>query len=114
MQTLRGLEPYQDRCFLLLQVLKGGLSVHQPTIMCGGFVYEEGDDLDEDELEANAANLPKMLQALPGTLISLLSQCQAGALQMAALLLSGQARYHLPLQLGHYSASDAAVLIWQH
>lgn len=34
--------------------------------MCDGFVYEEGDDLDEDELEANAANLPKVLQALPG------------------------------------------------
>ena len=63
-------QPCHDGCVLLLQVLKGGLSVHQPTIMCDGFVYEEGDDLDEDELEANAANLPKMLQALPGTLIS--------------------------------------------
>ena len=49
------------------QVLKGRLSVHQPTIMCDDFVYEEGEDLDEDELQANAANLPKTLQALPGT-----------------------------------------------
>lgn len=48
------------------KVLKGSLSVHQPTIMCDDFVYEEGDDLDEDELAANAANLPKALQALPG------------------------------------------------
>ena len=50
-----------------LQVLKGSLSVHQPTIMCDGFVYEEGDDLDQEELAASAANLPKALQALPGT-----------------------------------------------
>lgn len=57
---------------LLLQVLKGSLSVHQPTIMCDDFVYEEGDDLDEDELAANAANLPKALQALPGTVMSML------------------------------------------
>ncbi|KAL3140467.1 hypothetical protein ABBQ38_004726 [Trebouxia sp. C0009 RCD-2024] len=48
------------------KVLKGSLSVHQPTIMCDDFVYEEGDDLDEEELAANAANLPKALQALPG------------------------------------------------
>lgn len=48
------------------EVLKGRLSVHQPTIMCDGFVYEEGEDLDEEELQANAANLPKTLQSLPG------------------------------------------------
>lgn len=41
--------------------------MHQPTIMCDGFVYEEGEDLDEEELAANAVNLPKALQALPGT-----------------------------------------------
>ena len=41
--------------------------MHQPTIMCDDFVYEEGEDLDEDELKANAANLPKTLQALPGS-----------------------------------------------
>ncbi len=34
--------------------------------MCDGFVYEEGEDLDEEELEANAANLPKTLHSLPG------------------------------------------------
>ena len=55
---------------VLLQVLKGRLSVHQPTIMCDGFMYEEGEDLDEDELAANAANLPKMLQTLPGGVLS--------------------------------------------
>ena len=52
--------------YVLLQVLKGRLSVHQPTIMCDGFVYEEGEDLNEEELEANAANLPKTLHSLPG------------------------------------------------
>ena len=50
--------------------------------MCDGFVYEEGDDLDKDELEANAANLPKVLQALPGA-VSLHPHphAQAAALQ---------------------------------
>ena len=72
-------KPCHDACLLLLQVLKGSLSVHQPTIMCDGFVYEEGDDLDEDEMEANAANLPKMLQALPGT-VFLRQRLQAAAL----------------------------------
>lgn len=48
------------------KVLKGRLSVHQPTIICDGFVYEEGEDLDEEEVAANAANLPKTLQSLPG------------------------------------------------
>ena len=56
---------HKDPCNVI-QVLKGRLSVHQPTIMCDDFVYEEGEDLDEDELQANAANLPKTLQALPG------------------------------------------------
>ena len=51
----------------MVQVLKGRLSVHQPTVMCDGFVYEEGEDLDEEELQTNAANLPKTLQSLPGT-----------------------------------------------
>ena len=29
-------------------------------------MYEEGEDLDEEEVAANAANLPKTLQSLPG------------------------------------------------
>lgn len=78
--SVGGLKSCRDGCVLLFQVLKGGLSVHQPTIMCDGFVYEEGDDLDADELEANAANLPKVLQALPGT-VSLHPHAQAAALQ---------------------------------
>ena len=52
-----------------MQVLKGRLSVHQPTVMCDGFVCEEGEDLDQEELQANAANLPKTLQSLPGMLL---------------------------------------------
>ena len=30
-------------------------------------MYEEGEDLDEDEVEAHAVNLPKPLQSLPGS-----------------------------------------------
>lgn len=74
---------------LLLQVLKGSLSVHQPTIMCDDFVYEEGDDLDEEELAANAANLPKALQALPGTVCNTASQrphCQDASCCIVARL----------------------------
>ena len=52
----------RDLCDVI-QVLKGRPSVHQPTVMCDSFVYEEGEDFDE-ELRANAANLLKTLQTL--------------------------------------------------
>ena len=64
----------------MMQVLKGPLSVHQPTVMCDGFVCEEGEDLDWEELEANAAsdenvtccvssdNIEFMMQVLKGRL----------------------------------------------
>lgn len=32
----------------------------------GGFEYEEGEGLDEDEVASNAAKLPIALAALPG------------------------------------------------
>ena len=49
-----------------MQVLKKHLGMHQPTIACSGFMYEEGEDLDEEEVQAHAVNLPKVLQSLPG------------------------------------------------
>ena len=58
---------HKDQCDVI-QVLKGRLSVHRPTVMCNNFVYKEGEDLNEDEAQANAANLPKTLQVLPGAL----------------------------------------------
>lgn len=105
-----------DGCLLLLllQVLKGSLSVHQPTIMCDGFVYEEGDDLDEDELEANAANLPKVLQGLPGN-ISRLQRYQAEALQLAAFAAAaGQCNTSTSCicQCSQVDAVDPAVQFW--
>ena len=48
------------------QVLKKRLSVNVPMLMCGNFMYEEGEGLEEDEVEANAALLPRALALLPG------------------------------------------------
>ena len=49
-----------------LQVLKQRLSVHEPSIMCGEFMYEEGEGLEDDEVAENTAHLNKRLEALPG------------------------------------------------
>ncbi|CAD7698859.1 unnamed protein product [Ostreobium quekettii] len=48
------------------KVLKSRLSFNMPTIMCGDFLYEEGDGLEDDELEMYSSWLPKTLSALPG------------------------------------------------
>ena len=47
-------------------MLKQRLSVHEPSIMCGEFMYEEGEGLEDDEVAENAAHLCKRLEALPG------------------------------------------------
>lgn len=47
-------------------VLKKRFAMIHPTILAGGFYYEEGDDLDEDERAFNAAHLDKPLADLPG------------------------------------------------
>lgn len=52
------------------QVLKKHLGMHLPTISCGSFMYEEGEDLDEEEVKAHALNMPKALQCLPGIHLS--------------------------------------------
>ncbi|KAK9916527.1 hypothetical protein WJX75_003754 [Coccomyxa subellipsoidea] len=52
---------------LIDKVLKKRLSLVEPTVRTdGGFEYEEGEGLDEDEVEANRGRLPLMLDALPG------------------------------------------------
>ena len=38
-------------------------------------MYEEGEDLEEDELAVNAANLPKTLQTLPGDSVNSVPAC---------------------------------------
>lgn len=49
------------------QVVKGRLAVNEPNLdSAGGFRYEEGEGLEEDEVEANAALLPRVLSELPG------------------------------------------------
>ncbi|GLC36066.1 hypothetical protein PLESTB_000169600 [Pleodorina starrii] len=51
---------------LLSGVIKKRLAVSTPNLVCGGFMYEEGEGLDEDEVAAYAALLPRTLSALPG------------------------------------------------
>lgn len=52
--------------YLLLKVLKKRLSMNEPSIMAGNFAYEEGMDLEPDEVAANAKFLPVALDKLPG------------------------------------------------
>eukprot|EP00775_Hariotina_reticulata_P001221 gene1221-1560_t len=52
---------------LVYKVLKQRLAINLPSLNTeGGFFYEEGDDLDEDEAEASRKLLPRTLAALPG------------------------------------------------
>jgi ubiquitin-like 1-activating enzyme E1 B len=52
---------------LLDKVVRRALAVNEPYLLtAGGFCYEEGDGLEEDEAAANAALLPRALVALPG------------------------------------------------
>lgn len=47
-------------------VLKGRMAFNHPMIVADDFMYEEGDDLDEDEVEENRSHLPCALAKLPG------------------------------------------------
>ena len=47
-------------------VLKKRLAFVHPMVTLDNFLYEEGDDLDEDERAESAAHLPTALAALPG------------------------------------------------
>ncbi|GIL75048.1 hypothetical protein Vretifemale_4869 [Volvox reticuliferus] len=51
---------------LLSGVIKKRLAVNTPNLLCGGFLYEEGEGLEEDEVEAYTAMLPRTLASLPG------------------------------------------------
>jgi ubiquitin-like 1-activating enzyme E1 B len=70
---------------LVARVLKGSLALNEPTLVSdNGFMYEEGEGLEEDEREANAAMLPKVLAELPGggvkggAVLSVSDQSQGG------------------------------------
>lgn len=51
------------------KVLKGHMGLKEPTLTFGPstsvFTYEEGEDLDPEDVEINAAHLPKLLIELP-------------------------------------------------
>ena len=53
---------------LLERVLKKEMAFAHPTVMCDNFLYEEGDDLEEDEVEEYAKLLPKTIATLPGSI----------------------------------------------
>lgn len=48
-----------------VQVVRRKLAVAQPTVQYDGFMYEEGPDLDEDEVAGYAKFLGRPLNALP-------------------------------------------------
>lgn len=47
-------------------VLKKRMAFNHPMIVADDFLYEEGDDLEEDEVEENQRHLPCVLAKLPG------------------------------------------------
>jgi ubiquitin-like 1-activating enzyme E1 B len=52
---------------LIKKVLKGKLSVNEPSVYFNGtLLHETGDDLDEDEVEMYASFETRALNALPG------------------------------------------------
>ncbi|KAJ9508023.1 hypothetical protein QJQ45_021359 [Haematococcus lacustris] len=51
---------------LLDEVIKKRLAVNVPMLMAGGFMYEEGEGLEEDEVEAYRRMLALPLAQLPG------------------------------------------------
>eukprot|EP00879_Flechtneria_rotunda_P009733 GHRR01010182.1.p1 GENE.GHRR01010182.1~~GHRR01010182.1.p1 ORF type:complete len:405 (+),score=133.43 GHRR01010182.1:2062-3276(+) len=69
---------------LIDKVLKKRLAINIPSLnTLGGFWYEEGEDLEEDEAEASRILLPKTLASLPGgglkhgTIVAVSDQSQA-------------------------------------
>ena len=52
--------------FQMPQVVRKQLAVNQATVRCGDFSYEEGEGLEEDEVELYSAFLPRLLADLPG------------------------------------------------
>lgn len=47
---LSGPSPPVPPCAALSQVLKGRLALLAPSLSCGSFLYEEGQDLEDDEV----------------------------------------------------------------
>ncbi|KAI8466836.1 MAG: hypothetical protein J3K34DRAFT_483471 [Monoraphidium minutum] len=51
---------------LLDKVIRRGLAVNDATLISGGFMYEEGEGLEDDEVEENRRKLPLAMRELPG------------------------------------------------
>jgi ubiquitin-like 1-activating enzyme E1 B len=77
------------------RILRGHLGLVEPSLMYGTatsmFQYEEGEDLDEDEVEENARHLPTALATLPaggvchGTVVEVGDQKQQLKLQVTVV-----------------------------
>ena len=84
------------------RVLKKHMAFNSPSIMAGDFMYEEGDDLDADEVAEHAAHLPTALSALPGggithtSQVSVTDQTQE---MTVTLVVSHQVRIHWPIAI---------------
>jgi hypothetical protein len=48
------------------KVVRRRLAVNEPIVIAGGFMYEEGGDLSDSEVELNARHLGTPMAALPG------------------------------------------------
>lgn len=89
---------------LLDRVLKKEMAFSRPTVMCENFLYEEGDDLEEDEVEEYAKLLPKTIAQLPGSIVHntrLEVTDQAQNLKVT-LVLQQQVRIGLYMQAGSF------------
>ncbi len=83
-----------------MQVVKKKLSLVEPTLRTDeGFDYEEGEGLDNDEVEANKAKLPIMLDQ------------QSGQHHMTQEHLSARHRMPVVLHVGRKARCCAGVLL---
>ncbi|GAB4815134.1 hypothetical protein N2152v2_002180 [Parachlorella kessleri] len=73
---------------LVDKVVKGRLSLVEPSLSCGAFQYDEGEGLEEDEVAFNAALLARPLCELPG-----------GGLGNGSILELSDQQQHLTAQL---------------
>eukprot|EP00887_Chlorella_sp_A99_P005739 scaffold1.g5739.t1 len=76
-------------------VLKGRLALKAPRLESGTFVYEEGEDLEQDEVAMYARLLPRPLAELPG-----------GGVRHGAALAVGDQEQHFSLTLMVSHAED--------
>ncbi len=86
--------------------------MNEPTVVCGGLAYEEGADLDPDEVAENARLLPLPLDQLPGGGIRHDSIVEVTDPRAPVPLADWGAR--AALNLGQYDGQGNDTLIYAH